>query len=293
MEVVLRVTFFTLLCAVVLALACSLVAAAAAATSDGKRIELRLADEVIPLSSKATTVEAFLRELSIDPHSGIAIDPALDAALTDGMSIHLPGLTVTRGVTERAIPAEIQFVERKTAGADSFAVDEPGCDGLLRSTCTIFFAEGKEVGRRQREEVVRPMRAKVVINYKHVEGWDAIPSVEQILEERLAPGTVTEPPLIYEKVMTMSASAYEPGPTSCGPGCSGRTSIGLKAGYGVVAIDPRVIPYGTRLFIEGYGYAVAGDTGGAIKGKRIDLGFLTVRECLDFGRQKVKVYVID
>jgi 3D (Asp-Asp-Asp) domain-containing protein len=269
------------------------VAAAASASGEGKRIELRLADEVIPLSSKAATVEAMLHELSINPSSGLEIDPPLESVLKDGMTIHLPGLTVTRGVTERIVPAEVKFLERKTAGPDSFAVEEPGCDGLLRSTCTIFFSAGNEVGRRQREEVLQPMEPKVVVAYKHVEGAEAIPTVEQILEERAKPGTYNEPPLIYEKVMTMSSTAYEPGPTSCGRGCSGRTSIGLQAGYGVVAIDPRVIPYGTRLYIENYGYAVAGDTGGAIKGRRIDLGFMTVDECFNWGRRKVKVYVID
>ncbi|MBI4733746.1 MAG: 3D domain-containing protein [Rubrobacteridae bacterium] len=66
----------------------------------------------------------------------------------------------------------------------------------------------------------------------------------------------------------------------------------MRAQKGVVAVDPRVIPLGTRLYIEGYGEAIAADTGGAIKGNRIDLCYNTPGECFKFGRQTVKVHVL-
>lgn len=95
------------------------------------------------------------------------------------------------------------------------------------------------------------------------------------------------------RVLRMYASAYDPGPRSCGRWASGRTSCGLTAGYGVVAVDPDVISLGTRLYIEGYGYAVAGDVGRSIKGNRIDLGYDTYREAMRFGRKKVNVHILD
>jgi len=94
------------------------------------------------------------------------------------------------------------------------------------------------------------------------------------------------------RMLTMWATAYEPGPRSCGKNATGRTSCGLHAGYGVVAVDPRVIPLGSKLYIEGYGYAVAGDQGRAIRGNRIDLGFETVREALSFGSKRVVVHIL-
>lgn len=93
--------------------------------------------------------------------------------------------------------------------------------------------------------------------------------------------------------LDMIATAYEPSARSCGRYADGYTSIGLRAGYGVVAVDPTVIPLGKRLYIEGYGYAIAGDVGSAIKGLKIDLGFNTYREAVNFGVRKVRVYILD
>lgn len=73
----------------------------------------------------------------------------------------------------------------------------------------------------------------------------------------------------------------------------------MKAGPGVVAVDPRVIPLGTRLYIAStdgtadYGYALPGDTGGAIKGNKIDLFFSTASQVRQFGRRNVTVYILD
>ena len=68
--------------------------------------------------------------------------------------------------------------------------------------------------------------------------------------------------------------------------------MGTRLRYGVVAVDPRVIPLGTKLYIEGYGYAVAEDTGGAIKGNRIDLCYTDRAKAEAFGRRNVKVYIL-
>lgn len=86
----------------------------------------------------------------------------------------------------------------------------------------------------------------------------------------------------------MIATAY----TSACSGCSGITASGVRAGFGVIAVDPRVIPLGTKLFIPGYGRAIAGDTGGAIRGNRVDLGMNTNADAMQFGRRPVTVYVL-
>ena len=93
----------------------------------------------------------------------------------------------------------------------------------------------------------------------------------------------------YAAVMSMEASAYLPGD---GNG-AGITATGIRAGYGVAAVDPSVIPLGTRLYIPGYGEAIAADTGGAMYGYRIDLCMESYSQAMQFGRRNVTVYVLD
>ena len=74
---------------------------------------------------------------------------------------------------------------------------------------------------------------------------------------------------------------------------NGITAIGLRARKGIIAVDPRIIPLGTRIYIPGYGEALAADTGGWIKGNRIDLCFESLEECYRYGRRKIKIYLIE
>lgn len=94
----------------------------------------------------------------------------------------------------------------------------------------------------------------------------------------------------YRQVLEMRATAYSPG-DGYTPGRY--TATGILAQRGVAAVDPAVIPLGTRLYVDGYGPALAADTGGAIKGHRIDLAFDTPEEARQYGVQYVKVYILD
>lgn len=91
------------------------------------------------------------------------------------------------------------------------------------------------------------------------------------------------------KTMTMEATAY----STAQPGLSRYTANGtdLHTNPRVIAVDPSVIPLGTKVTVEGYGTYIAADTGGAIKGNRIDIHFSTVQECINFGRKNVKITI--
>lgn len=90
----------------------------------------------------------------------------------------------------------------------------------------------------------------------------------------------------YRKVWVMEASAY----SSRDPGVNGRTATGAALRKGIIAVDPLIIPLGTRVYVMGYGYGLAADTGGAIKGNVIDVAFNSRGEALRWGRKYVRVY---
>lgn len=88
-----------------------------------------------------------------------------------------------------------------------------------------------------------------------------------------------------KKVMTMEATAY----THTG----NPTATGIYPYEGIIAVDPKVIPLGSKLYVEGYGYCEAQDTGGAIKGDRIDIFLDSRDECFEWGRKIVQVYLLE
>jgi 3D (Asp-Asp-Asp) domain-containing protein len=143
----------------------------------------------------------------------------------------------------------------------------------------------------------RPGLAELIVSYSQRDGGSVLshvlsrtvirkPKPRIVLQGGDAALAMIHLDAVMHSVMTMVATAY----TAGSAGGSGWTAIGRRAGYGIVAVDPRVIPLGTRLYIPGYGMAIAGDTGGAIVGRRIDLGFDSYQGAIDFGRRDVTVY---
>ena len=115
--------------------------------------------------------------------------------------------------------------------------------------------------------------------------------ITNIDDEKGTITTVSGSTYYVRKKLTCSATAYT-------ARSGARTATGRKASVGVIAVDPRVIPYGTRMYIQTtsgtmlYGIAVAGDCGGAIKGNTIDLYFNTLSQCYSFGRRSCTVYIL-
>lgn len=94
------------------------------------------------------------------------------------------------------------------------------------------------------------------------------------------------------KQFTVSATAY----TGSCKGCSGITATGINLkknpNLKVISVDPKLIPLGSKVYVEGYGYAIAGDTGGAMKGKKIDVFIPSKKKAIQWGRKTVKVKIL-
>ena len=93
----------------------------------------------------------------------------------------------------------------------------------------------------------------------------------------------------HGRVLRVVATAY----SADEPGATSSTASGVRAERGVIAVDPNVIPLGTHVWVPGYGYAVAGDTGGMINGRHIDLCFDSMAELRSWGKRYVTIILLD
>jgi len=213
------------------------------------------------------TVESLLKQekIALNPHDKVT--PSLKTPLEDGLYVKVERATFEITKEKVAIPPPVitRWDSRMTAKP---VVIQQGKPGVATQKRCIWRKDG-EISEQWTQSY------RVVVKPK--------PTI--IRRGRL--------PSRGERVLYMVATAYDPGPASCGRYASGRTAIGLKATKGVIAVDPRIIPLGAHVFVEGYGPAVAADVGGAIHGNKIDVCFPTRREALQWGRRVVKVTVYD
>ncbi|MBP2656790.1 MAG: spore cortex-lytic enzyme [Firmicutes bacterium] len=142
---------------------------------------------------------------------------------------------------------------------------------------------------------------QAVINFQQAKNLTADGVVGQETLQSLYGGRIPEAsrgtaPGRYKTVLDIKATAYAAGPHDNAQWGS-LTYMGTQVRPGVIAVDPRVIPLGSRVYIEfadgNSMYAVAEDTGGAIKGNRIDIAMHSVDKAYDFGIQNVKLYVLN
>lgn len=124
-----------------------------------------------------------------------------------------------------------------------------------------------------------------LIDTKFVEEKVMTPAQDEIIEVGISHSIDG---MRYSKAINAKVTAYTPFDV----GCNGITASGTKAGYGTVAVDPRVIPLGSKVYVPGYGVATATDTGGAIKGNRLDVCYNSSSDAFSWGVRNLTVYVL-
>ena len=229
------------------------------------------------LATRATTVGGILQEQGIGLKPEDVVVPPLAAAVTEGMEIDLGIVERRERDSKKTIihPVDVDYTDNLDVGE---IIDVAQCqDGLEELRTEDFFLNGVEAFQKVlKSTVLTPAK-----DAKVLEGTSLRQKMYRLAKRARV-----------RKIITLNASAYYPGPEDTWPYASGYTSTHLKAGYGVAAVDPKFIRLKTPLYVEGYGYAIAGDVGGAIKGNRIDLCFDTYEEAVQFGRKNVKVYIL-
>jgi 3D (Asp-Asp-Asp) domain-containing protein len=255
-------------------------------------------DLLLEARSRAPTVGQLLAEQNVALGPLDRVEPAAEASLPAGGTVRVVRVREEEHREHQVLPFQTR-VQRDDQVAPGRRVRlQDGVTGLVERLIKIVIEDEVEVDRQVLGET--PVRQRVdevvLVGPGVVPASSRLPAAAPAPAQESAEGTVPDD-LAGRRVLMMEATAYDPGPESTGkrPGhpAYGITASGMRAGYGIVAVDPRVIPFHTRLYIPGYGYAVAGDTGSAIKGHRIDLGYATYGEAVRWGRRMVPVYILE
>jgi len=294
-----------------------------------KEITVHYGQSVAKVYSTSQTVGEVLVELGLEKTDKLFVVPDKDARVVSGMEIYIfnteeisiyvdgrnkniympfidTGYLLSRqGIfLEEADRIESNIFAEESKYVRVIRVSTEEVEREVDINFSMVMRPNHDLFREETREVTQGAKgAKLQIVYITYE--DEIPIKEQILSEEIirqpidqvtefgtkervqtaARQTVFTGNYNVVKEMFVEATAY----THTG----NRTFTGIWPHEGVVAVDPRVIPLGTRMFIEGYGYATAADTGGVIRGNKIDVFMDTREQAINWGRRQVKIYILE
>ena len=216
----------------------------------------------VDVYTHAETVAELLAEGDIELTGGDSVTPAPARPLRDGLAISVT--VVGEKIEVQVTPIPFRTIYRNdpdlTQGQSVLA--QVGIDGYARREYAVIYRNGDEVSRKLLSE------AFVAPDHEIIVQGTAVVAVAAAVAATTAPSAPSGDPNCA-RTLTVWATWY----TAASAGGSGRTATGTIVQKGTVAVDPSVIPMGTRMYIPGYGYGVAEDTGGAIVGNIIDLGY--------------------
>lgn len=271
------------------------------------------------------TVGSLLARMGITPGTGDTLSCSSETQTYDGMTIELVHTETRIEEEDTVVPYPVNYYEDPDLEPDAEIVLVAGQNGLTHVKSEVTYRNGKEVSRTVVQETVqtKPVTQLVIRGVdRTIMEQPADPEPTEQAAPAASSGTAsgssssgssssggsrydgsaeTSGNVImtssgesytYVDVMTCSATAY-----TC-EGYVGHTYSGTLARVGAIAVDPTVIPLGTKMYVVSndgqyvYGYCVAEDIGGGIKGNKIDLYFDTYAECWDFGVRMCTVYIL-
>lgn len=252
-----------------------------------QRVKVMVGDKEAIVVTANKKVKDILEEGNITPGVLDIVKPAFEEEIGLDKKISVISVEEKMMTTKQVIPFDTVVTYNNDLGFDEYNVKNQGTNGLEEVEYKVTYENGKEIERivDSRKVITKPVD-KVI---EKAEEKYIVSSRGQVIR--------------YKKVLIMEATAYDLSVGSTGKTPDhpeyGITFSGTRARPGVVAVDPRVIPLGTKLYVESldstsdYGVASAEDTGSAIKGKKIDLFMENSKAAWRFGRRKVRVYILN
>jgi uncharacterized protein YabE (DUF348 family) len=221
-------------------------------TADGRTLRTR---------TQRGTVSDSLVDLGIVVAGSDKTMPPLAAEVVDNMEIRVVRIDEAVQVERKLISYESMMAADDQLEIDQQRVAQAGQDGEFRRRFKVVYQDGVENARSLLDEWVAAEPVTRIVSYGR-----------KIVSRPL---DTPEGTLNYWRKIEVYATAYSPARSGTPRSAPwyGRTRIGQQLRKGLVAVDPKVIPLGTRLYVPGYGLALAADTGGGVRGRMIDLGY--------------------
>ena len=255
-------------------------------------ITVHYGKETLQVSSYGETLQELFVRLGVAIDASAVVSAPLDTVTFHGMQVRVDWVNEAIEHYTVEIPFQIVYLDDPTLPEGQENILSPGKPGQTLCTAEVTYRNGDEISRNVRTETVIAEPVKQIV---------AVGTGEKIGQTNNKPiigeGFIVLPTgevLTYTHTDQYVATAY----THLDEGCDEYTANGARVKWGVVAVDPSVIPYGTRMFIVSndgqyiYGLSTAEDCGGAIKNKRLDLYMPTLKEAFDFCIRNCTVYFL-
>ena len=250
------------------------------------KVRITAGGETREVETSAQTVEDVLKKFQVELDEDDRVEPEAKTQVAEGMEITVRRVEVKEEVKTEEVPFETQYQDTDSLYEGETQVKTQGVAGEKEVTYQVTFVDGEEESREAAsEKVTKEPVAEVVLRGTAEREQSGAGGSGTFVD--LYGNTVS-----YSSVMSGTCTAYSV------PG--GTTSLGWDAVYGVIAVNPNIIPYGTKMYVTSpdgsvvYGYGVAGDTGGACMAGDIiaDLCYNTIEECSQIGRREMVIYIL-
>lgn len=240
-------------------------------TANGVQLQVQSADDTIGEMLKDEKESLEEHGIKFDENID-EVSPSLDSQIEDGMSVKIVNVEKKELVQNESINFETVVEKDKNLDKSVSKVKSEGVNGEKQVTYEVVYRDGVETSRNVTStKTIKEPKNEIVVK-----------GTGQVYASRGGQS------INYKEKINCIATAYSGDRTTA----TGRSPVRNPGGMSTIAVDPSFIPLGSKVYVEGYGYAIASDTGGAIKGNIIDLFLNSSSECKSWGRRPVTVLIV-
>jgi len=230
------------------------------------------------IKSTQKNIALMLKAEKITLNASDKISPSLETNLSNGMKVIITRIKIATIKQTKTIDFKTVIQKDNSSLKSLSKVAQTGVKGEKSVTYNVTYENGKEVTRKViSEKVIKAPKSKIIVQ-------GTLPTIT------FSRGASSK---TSEDIISVKATAYYAfNGVNNTYTASGKKAVRNPNSFSTIAVDTKIIPMGTKLYVEGYGYAIAADKGSGIKGKYIDVYFNTRKEALTWGVKYIKVQII-